>query len=925
MFDKNHTRKFLFALSVIWAILLIALLILGNLGGKLLYTPAHAKPAIAQFAPFPFEDSFESDSLNSAYWSQSTTDKGVVKISTVNPHAGSNHVFIGQNLQGAATAELLLNIDLAGQSEVYLDFWWRVVDATPISAEAGVYISDDKGTTWLRILDFVESPITYRHEFIDLMRVAADNNLALNNRFSIRFYYGWTNYGGGKAGAGYRIDDIRLTTRTQEVAAFPFQENFENDVFNQGWFPLPIQNGVVEIRSDEAHSGAKHLFLGQKADGAANADLLLLVDLDKQTDVYLDFWWRKIGNAAVDQNSGVYISNDDGANWVTLSTFTDNPITYRHDVLNVTKAAEAKGLTPLNNHIWIAFVYKWTNYGGGVAGTGFRIDDIRLTTRSQEVATFSFQEDFETDTLSQGWFSPVSNNGVVSIRTDEPYAGSKYLFLGQNADGAASANLWLLIDIDKQTDVYLDFWWRKVGTSPISGDSGIYISNDEGDNWTNIWKFSGDPTTYRNDSIDLKAITDAKGIGLSKQFLIRFSYEWTNYGGGIAGTGYRIDNVQIAPKAALDLPFPTRIATLSMTPTPVNTAIPSPTAAETSPTQTVEDSKAPISTNTITFIETSLPKDVDNIPSSTNNLTKTPVLSSTYVVAKSSGVTTTAATPLPTISTNLGIATETPLSTAIYTPVLQGTRIWIWLATVGAIGLIWFVLAAVIPARRRSPTNSDTKDPQSKTEQTGNPQTAAPSKVIKILFLAANPSETTRLRIDEETRAIDVALRESKYRDMFELEKHTAVRVSDLSRLLLRYQPDIIHFSGHGSSSNEIILEDASGKSHPVSQQALSRLFATLPDNIKCVVLNACYSMPQAEAIAEHIDCVIGMSTAIGDESAISFAANFYQALGYGRDMETAFELGRVQIDLKNLGEQDTPILRMNRNDQKKIFLIGEQ
>ena len=55
-----------------------------------------------------------------------------------------------------------------------------------------------------------------------------------------------------------------------------------------------------------------------------------------------------------------------------------------------------------------------------------------------------------------------------------------------------------------------------------------------------------------------------------------------------------------------------------------------------------------------------------------------------------------------------------------------------------------------------------------------------------------------------------------------------------------------------------------------------------LRDNIRCVVLNACYSEAQAQAIAEAIDCVVGMTSAVGDDAAIEFATAFYRALGYG-------------------------------------------
>lgn len=197
--------------------------------------------------------------------------------------------------------------------------------------------------------------------------------------------------------------------------------------------------------------------------------------------------------------------------------------------------------------------------------------------------------------------------------------------------------------------------------------------------------------------------------------------------------------------------------------------------------------------------------------------------------------------------------------------------------------------------------------------------------MIKILFLAANPTDTVRLRVGEESRAIDAALRKSEFRDEFQIENHFAVRVGDLTELLLRYQPDIVHFSGHGTNQSEIILENDLGKSHTVSVQALSRLFSLLTDNIRCVILNACYSEEQAQAIAQHIDCVVGMSNAISDTASIKFATSFYLALGYGRDIQTAFDLGCAAIDLESesLDEQDIPQLLTVKSNPSEIILAS--
>ncbi len=194
---------------------------------------------------------------------------------------------------------------------------------------------------------------------------------------------------------------------------------------------------------------------------------------------------------------------------------------------------------------------------------------------------------------------------------------------------------------------------------------------------------------------------------------------------------------------------------------------------------------------------------------------------------------------------------------------------------------------------------------------------------IRILFLAANPIDTVPLRLDEEMRAIDRAVREAQFRDRFEIEQQWAVRIGDLQEALLRFRPDIVHFSGHGTDSSEIVLQTESGTGQVVPYDALSRLFAVLRDNIRCVVLNACYSEQQAQAIADHIDCVVGMTNAVGDDAAIGFATAFYRALGYGRDVQTAFDLGTNLIGLQDLPDLDTPHLVAKKGNAKDVSFVS--
>ena len=180
-----------------------------------------------------------------------------------------------------------------------------------------------------------------------------------------------------------------------------------------------------------------------------------------------------------------------------------------------------------------------------------------------------------------------------------------------------------------------------------------------------------------------------------------------------------------------------------------------------------------------------------------------------------------------------------------------------------------------------------------------------------ILILAASPTDQVRLRLDQEARDIDESLRRSLHRDRFTLQSQWAVRPKDLRRAILDHNPQIVHFCGHGEGKQGIVLENETGKSQLVSTEAISDLFKLFADKgLECVVLNACYSEVQANAIVQHIPYVIGMSDAILDKTAPKFAVGFYDALGAGWSYEQAFEMGKSAIAIEGIPEADLPVLK---------------
>jgi len=184
------------------------------------------------------------------------------------------------------------------------------------------------------------------------------------------------------------------------------------------------------------------------------------------------------------------------------------------------------------------------------------------------------------------------------------------------------------------------------------------------------------------------------------------------------------------------------------------------------------------------------------------------------------------------------------------------------------------------------------------------------AKPTSILFLAADPTDASRLRLGEEFREIQEKLKLAQQREHFKLElPQLSARPADIAQALLDTQPQIVHFSGHGASTGSLYFENQTGQIQPVQPHALAALFEQFSSQVNCVLLNACYSETQAKAIAEHIEYVIGMNQAIGDKAAIAFAIGFYQALGAGRAIEDAYKLGCVQIRLQSISEHLTPVL----------------
>lgn len=179
------------------------------------------------------------------------------------------------------------------------------------------------------------------------------------------------------------------------------------------------------------------------------------------------------------------------------------------------------------------------------------------------------------------------------------------------------------------------------------------------------------------------------------------------------------------------------------------------------------------------------------------------------------------------------------------------------------------------------------------------PAIVAKMKKIKTLILLANPNNTLPLQLAQEEALIRAASARFKHKGKIKLTFMEAATVHDLRQALLEDDFQIVHFSGHGTESG-LILEDEFGEPYRVPQAALASLLKE-HQSIECVILNACYSISQAELISCEGAHIIAMEERLDDKAALEFSRAFYDAVAAGKSYDFAYRQGVTNVGLMNL------------------------
>jgi hypothetical protein len=210
-----------------------------------------------------------------------------------------------------------------------------------------------------------------------------------------------------------------------------------------------------------------------------------------------------------------------------------------------------------------------------------------------------------------------------------------------------------------------------------------------------------------------------------------------------------------------------------------------------------------------------------------------------------------------------------------------------------------------------------------------------PNSKIRIVFLPASVLfegpltnvPNNRDKLQEELNAINESLREAEKDterhliQYLDLELGNPVSIWKMSRLLSK-KPRIVHFSDFAIGNRNPELTETKKL-----RDEIPSIFKLFGEQILIVCLNGCYSENHAEAIVDHVGCVIGSKPGLPYKAAMDFVSGLYENLFLlEKNVKEAFE--GACLNLRDLPDsippEIAPRLKPGEEDPMRLVLWGE-
>ncbi len=169
---------------------------------------------------------------------------------------------------------------------------------------------------------------------------------------------------------------------------------------------------------------------------------------------------------------------------------------------------------------------------------------------------------------------------------------------------------------------------------------------------------------------------------------------------------------------------------------------------------------------------------------------------------------------------------------------------------------------------------------------------------MKLLFIGSNCKGKKEVLINREITKIRSVLENSFIEFFFQLD----AKRHQVYEFISKYKPQIIHFSGHGTSETGPLFngDEHLINSPPPPIETLIDDLRKVKEYAKIVIFNVCESINIAEKVSEFIDFTIGAKGNIDDDCAAAFSKGFYRILLNKDSLKNSFDNGKKKFSFKH-------------------------
>lgn len=358
------------------------------------------EPDSNPYAAIPYTTGFENG-LDTFWHITSSDSLGRVFVDTTcNPYAGNANLMMDISTAGIFNCnEAWLRLNTEGLENLTLRFWWREY-GDENHAMDGVFISDDGGDNFIKIIELQGDWLDWTQYVVDLDQYVLAYGLKYTNRFVIKFqqydnwYYICSNPAGGD---GFAFDEIAVYVDSAVYhTPIPYFTGFDNGFDNSWRIRSSKSKGrIVATQYHNPFSGTGQMIMDVSSGGSfITNEALLHLDLTGQSNVSLSFWWKDINDESHSED-GVFFSDDNGETFVKVSSLHDTAHTWMQKSLNISKLCNDYNIQCNNN-----FVIKFQQYDDySIFSDGIAIDHIVVdTSKIPMIAVEPYALSYYTDT-----------------------------------------------------------------------------------------------------------------------------------------------------------------------------------------------------------------------------------------------------------------------------------------------------------------------------------------------------------------------------------------------------------------------------------------------------------------------------------------------------------------------------------------------